>query len=192
MAAILPELEALDDLVVLEEWSNELWTADTIKVCENVDCTNCTSDADFTTYANEYMEACWADEDSEDHEEDWVPRRKRRSVMVSTPTRPKMTSVAVQASAWSIDESVRQSESQDRLRLFARMCNAEAKITELQHEMVALTNHTNIRFTQVYSGKCYQEKWRSDTVGDVLARAKKINFVPVLPKIETFTTDCDF
>src|SRR3981189_1508294 len=186
MAAILPELEALDDLVVLEEWSNELWTADTIKVVES---TNGTSDADFTTYANEYMEACWADEDSEDHEEDWVPRRKRRSVMVSTPTIPKMTSVAVQASAWSIDESVCQSESQDRLRLFARMCNAEAKITELQHEMVALTNHTNLRFMQVYSGKCYQEKWRSDTVADVLARAKKINF-SAMAKIDTFKTDC--
>ena len=126
MAAILPELEALDDLVVLEEWSNELWTADTIKMGENADCT---SDADFTTYANDSMEACWADEDSEDHEEDWAPRRKRKSVMVSTPTRPKVTSVAVQASAWSVDESVRQSESQDRMRLFARMCNAEAKIT---------------------------------------------------------------
>ena len=159
---------------------------------EKTDFTTYADDADFNTYATEYLEGCWADEESEDHEEDWAPRRKRKSVMVSTPTRPKVKSVSVQASAWSIDEAVRQSESQDRMRLFARMSNAEAKIIELQHEVVALTNHTNLRFTQVYSGKCYQEKWRCDTVVDVLARAKKINFVHALPKIDTFTTNCEF
>ena len=194
MAAVLPELEALDDVVLIEEWSSELWACNTVPIIEFPPLAHDDDDDGFTKYAEEYLSACCADDEEEDHSEDldWAPKIKRKAVEMSTPIRSTVKSVGIQASAWSIDEAVRQSESKDRLRLFARMCNAEARITELEHEIVALTNHTNLRFTQVYSGKCYQEKWRSDTVADVLARAKKINFVPVLPKIETFTTDCDF
>ena len=184
MAAVLPELEALDDLEVIDEWEHELWACDTIPL---IDLPSIPYDNDeVTQYANDYLSACWTDEQEEDHTEDFAPWIKRR-FQQSTPTKPpKVRSIAIQTSAWSIDESVRQSESQDRIRLFARMCNAEARLSELEHAVVGLTNHTNLRFTQVYSGQCFHEKRRNDTVADVLARAKKINFVPALPKIDTY------
>ena len=140
--------------------------------------------------ADEYLEACWADEEDEVkiEEQEWAPMVKRRAV--STPVKVK----AVQASAWSIDEAVRQEESVDRMRLFARVCNAEARITAIEHELAAITNHIDI-----YKNRDSNLKWRSDTCSDVLKRAQKVNFVKALPRAivkampkDVFTTDCDF
>src|SRR3977135_348439 len=190
MTAVLPEIQALDDVVVFEQWESELWVADTVEVktsswalpSPTPDELTCLSEA-----ANEYLEACWADEEDEVaiEETDWAPTLKRK---MSTPTK-RLRSRAVEANAWSIDEAVRQEESVDRMRLFARMCNAEARITALEHEIEALTNHT-----QIYRQAVEEKRWRSDTCGDVLKRAQKVNFVTALPRAivkskDVFTTD---
>src|SRR3977135_2713219 len=180
MAAVLPEIQALDDVVVFEQWESELWVADTVEVktsswalpSPTPDELTCLSEA-----ADEYLEACWADEEEEE-EQVWAPRIKRRAV--STPVKVK----AVQASAWSIDEAVRQEESVDRMRLFARVCNAEARITALEHELAAITSHT-----EMFKAQQQDLKWRGDTCGDVLSRAKQINFVKAIPKLDT---NCEF
>src|SRR3977135_1741358 len=183
MAAMLPEIQALDDVVALEEWESDLWHAETVEVKTSSRILPSPSTSELTCLidaADEYLEACWADEQDEVkiEEQEWAPMVKRRSV--STPVKVK----AVQASAWSIDEAVRQEESVDRMRLFARVCNAEARITALEHELAAITSHTEMFRTQ------HQElKWRSNTCGDVLRRAQKINFVKAIPKLDT---NCDF
>src|SRR3977135_4114652 len=131
MAAALPELQALDDVVVFEQWESDLWVADTVEVkTSSWALPSPTPDDLFElkNAADEYLEACWADE-----EEEWAPVVKRR---MCSPKRSK----AVEANAWSIDEAVRQAESVDRMRLFARVCNAEARLTALEHEVAALTN----------------------------------------------------
>ena len=188
MAAVLPEIQALDDVVVFEQWESELWVADTVDVktsswalpSPTPDELTCLTDA-----ADEYLEACWADEEEE---EEWAPAVKRRLI---TPKKSK----AVEANAWSIDEAVRQAESVDRMRLFARVCNAEARLTALEHEVAALTNHI-----EIYKNRDNNNlKWRSDCCGEVLARAQKVNFVNALPRAivkampkDVFTTNCDF
>ena len=176
----LPELQALDDVVAIEEWASDLWVAETVEVkTSSWALPSPTPDDLFElkNAADEYLEACWADEEEEE-EEVWAPMVKRRAV--STPVKVK----AVQASAWSIDEAVRQEESVDRMRLFARVCNAEARITALEHELAAITTHT-----EIFRAKHQDCKWRSDTCGDVLRRAQKINFVKAIPKLDT---NCEF
>src|SRR3977135_282537 len=126
----LPELQALDDVVAIEEWATDLWLADTVEVktsswalpSPSADDLACLTDA-----ADEYLEACWADEEDEVkiEEQEWAPVVKRRMCI---PNRSK----AVEANAWSIDEAVRQAESMDRMRLFARLCNVESRITALE------------------------------------------------------------
>src|SRR3977135_2679304 len=166
MAAMLPEIQALDDVVALEEWKSDLWLAETVEgKTSSWALPSPTPDDLFElkNAADEYLEACWADEEEE---EEWAPVVKRR---MCSPKRSK----AVEANAWSIDEAVRQAESVDRMRLFARMCNAEARITAMEHELTALTNHIDI-----YRNRDNNDlKWRSDCCGDVLKRAQKVNFV---------------
>jgi len=177
----LPELQALDDVVAIEDWEHDLWVAETVEVKTSSWVLPSPTPDDvskLTDAADEYLEACWADEEEE---EEWAPVVKRR---MCNPKR----SQAVEANAWSIDEAVRQAESVDRMRLFARVCNAEARLTALEHEVAALTNHI-----EIYKKRDNNLKWRSDTCGDVLARARKINFVKAIPKLDTkFKTDCDF
>src|SRR3977135_4074321 len=183
----LPELQALDDVVAIEEWASDLWVAETVEVKTSSWALPSPTPDDvskLTDAADEYLEACWADEEEEE-EEEWAPVMKRR---MYNPKR----SQAVEANAWSIDEAVRQAESVDRMRLFARMCNVEARLTALEHEVSAVTNHT-----QIYRQSSEDGKWCSDTCGDVLKRAQKVNFVKALPRAivkskDVFTTDCDF
>ena len=160
----LPELQALDDVVAIEEWASDLWVAETVEVkTSSWALPSPTPDDLFElkNAADEYLEACWADEEDEVkiEEQEWAPVVKRRMCI---PKRSK----AVEANAWSIDEAVRQAESVDRMRLFARVCNAEARITALEHELAAITTHT-----EIFRAKHQDCKWRSDTCGDVLRRA---------------------
>src|SRR3977135_752063 len=96
----LPELQALDDVIAMEEWEHDLWLAETVEVKTSSRILPSPSTSELTCLidaADEYLEACCADEEDEVKMEAWRPIVKRKATI------PRKRVRSPEANAWSID-----------------------------------------------------------------------------------------
>ena len=164
----LPELQALD----------EVWT-DEVASIEEKAAPIMSSTLDH--FAEEYLEAYYADLDEESHVEDELSQPAPPSPVLlinarKVPVR-RLVSVGVQVEPTIVD-MVELEEARQRARLLNRILDMEEKIYNLEVEFTSLSRSTSDRFRQIANA----QREREVECGQLCAKARKISFMSKVPE----------
>src|SRR5271156_312086 len=163
----LPELEALDEV-----WNDEVSTIEE-KAAPIMSST-------LDHFAEEYLEAYYADLEDESHPEDDLPPPP--PVMTSlinarkVPVR-KLVSVGTQVGENTITEMVELEEARQRARMLHRILDIEEKVYNLEVEFTSQAKSTAERFRQMAN----TQREKEVECGQLCAKARKISFMSKVP-----------
>jgi len=165
----LPELQALDDV-----WNDEL-----VSVVENPVAPT-TSSTTMEEFAQDYLEAYFADLEEESHPEDELPPPPALLINARKIPVRRLQSVGVQVEP-TIVELVALEEARQRARMLNRVLDMEEKIYNLEIQFSSLARATNERFMKIANA----QRERELECGQLCAKARKINFMSKVPEFTT-------